>query len=163
MTAPQPNITDLTLKELQQAMSLMGEPAFRATQVHQWLFSHYASSFDDMTTLSLALRKKLSERYSIHHPELIDQQESLEENSDNATKKILLKLHDNEMVESVLIPSAERRTACVSSQVGCPFQCLFCATGTMGFRRNLSAGEITGQIYALNKICLLYTSDAADE
>ena len=152
MTTTRPNIIDLTLKELQQAMSMLGEPSFRATQVHQWLFSHYAASFDDMTTLSLALRKKLSETFSIHHPELINQLESLEEESDNPTKKILLKLHDNEMVESVLIPSAERRTACVSSQVGCPFQCLFCATGTMGFRRNLSAGEITGQIYALNKM-----------
>ncbi len=152
MTATLPNIIDLTLKELQQAMSLLGEPSFRATQVHQWLFSHSASSFDDMTTLSLALRKKLSVTYSIHHAEVIDQLESLEDNSDNPTKKILLKLPDNETVESVLIASSGRRTACVSSQVGCPFQCHFCATGTMGFRRNLSAGEITGQLYALNEM-----------
>ena len=151
MTATQPNIIDLTLTELQQAMSMLGEPSFRATQVHQWLFSHYATSFDEMTTLSLVLRKKLSETFSIHHPKLIDQHESFEE-SDNPTTKILLKLPDNEMVESVLIPSAERRTACISSQVGCPFQCHFCATGTMGFRRNLSSGEITGQIYALNEM-----------
>ncbi len=152
MTSPQTNITDLTLQELQQAITLIGEPKFRANQIHQWLFSHYASSFDDMTTLSLALRKKLSATFSIIHPELIDQHESLEENSDNPTKKILLKLTDNEMVESVLIASAGRRTACVSSQIGCPFQCHFCATGKMGFRSNLSAGEITGQIYALNEM-----------
>ena len=152
MTQQLQNIIDLTFRQLQQTMELMGEPSFRASQIHQWLFSHHASSFDDMTILSRALRKKLSDTFSIQQLQVIDRQECFEETCDNPTEKILLKLPDNENVESVLIASAERMTACVSSQVGCPLQCPFCATGNMGFRRNLSAGEMTGQVYALNKI-----------
>ena len=152
MTEPLHNITDLTLKELQQAMNSLGEPLFRATQIHQWLFSHHAASFDEMTILSRALRKKLSETYSIHHIKVIDHQESIEEDCESPTEKILLKLPMTDLVESVLIASADRMTACVSSQIGCPLQCPFCATGKMGFRRNLSAGEITGQIYSLNEL-----------
>lgn len=152
MTDPLQNITDLTLKELQQAMSSMGEPSFRATQIHQWLFSHQAASFDEMSILSLALRKKLAETFLIQPLILMEHQESIEESCDTPTEKILLKLPDNTLVESVLIASENRLTACVSSQIGCPLQCPFCATGRMGFRRNLTAGEITGQIYALNKL-----------
>ncbi|MCX6179226.1 MAG: 23S rRNA (adenine(2503)-C(2))-methyltransferase RlmN [Chlorobiales bacterium] len=118
--------------------------------MHQWLFSHHASSFDDMTILSRELRKKLSATFSIRSLQLIDRQECFEDACENPTEKILLKLPDDEMIESVLIASSDRMTACVSSQVGCPLQCPFCATGKMGFQRNLSAGEITGQIYALN-------------
>jgi len=128
----------------------MGEPPFRAAQIHQWLFSHQAPSFDNMTILSLALRQKLSERFTITRPELVEQHESLDATGDHPTEKILLKLADNNLVESVLITSGERRTACLSSQVGCPFQCSFCATGTMGLQRNLTAGEIVGQLYTLN-------------
>ncbi len=152
MTEPLQNITDLTLKELQQALSALGEPSFRATQIHQWLFSHHAASFDEMTILSLALRKKLAESFSIHQLRAVDHQECLEEGCENPTQKILLELQDGNRVESVLIASENRMTACVSSQIGCPLQCPFCATGRMGFRRNLTAGEITGQIYALNEL-----------
>ena len=152
MTTPLPNIMDLTLKELQQSMSLLGEPSFRATQIHQWLFSHHATSFDNMTILALALRTKLSETFTIFRPEVVERYESFDEACDHRTEKILLKLSDKNLVESVLIPSEERMTACVSSQVGCPFQCSFCATGKMGLRRNLSAGEITEQVYALNNM-----------
>ncbi len=155
MTEQKQNITDLTLKELKLAMSLLGEPSFRATQIHQWLFSHHATSFDEMSILSLALRKKLSETFSIHQLTLVDHQECIEESCDSPTEKILLKLADTSLVESVLIASENRMTACVSSQIGCPLQCPFCATGRMGFRRNLSAGEITGQIYALNELVAL--------
>jgi 23S rRNA (adenine2503-C2)-methyltransferase len=149
---PLPNIIDLTFNELKQAMSALGEPAFRATQIHQWLFSHQAASFDDMSILSLPLRKKLSDTFSILRPEIIQHDESIDETCPRPTEKILLKLPDGNMVESVLIPATERMTACISSQVGCPFQCTFCATGKMGFQRNLSAGEILGQVYSLNEI-----------
>ncbi len=152
MITPLPNIMDLTLKEIQQAMITLGEPSFRAHQIHQWLFSHHAPSFDTMTIMSLALRKKLSETFTIIRPEIIEHHESIDETCDHPTEKILLKLPDNNMIESVLIPSAERMTACVSSQVGCPFRCSFCATGQMGLRRNLTAGEIAGQVYALNNL-----------
>ena len=146
------NIIDLTFKELKQALAALSEPPFRAAQIHQWLFSHHSTSFQEMTILSLELRKKLAEIFSIQPLQLIDRQECFEEACDNPTEKILLKLPDNEMVESVLIASASRMTACVSSQVGCPLQCPFCATGNMGFRRNLSAGEIAGQVYALDNL-----------
>jgi 23S rRNA (adenine2503-C2)-methyltransferase len=155
MTEQKQNITDLTLKELQQAMTLLGEPSFRATQIHQWLFSHHAASFDEMTILSLALRKKLSETFFIHQLKRVEHQECFEEGCDNPTEKILLELQDKSLVESVLIASENRMTACVSSQIGCPLQCPFCATGRMGFRRNLSAGEISGQIHALNELVAL--------
>ena len=159
MTAPLQNIVDLTLKDLKLAMASMGEPSFRSAQIHQWLFSHHASSFEEMTTLTLALRKKLSETFSITPLQLIDQQESSDESCPNPTEKIVLKLPDDNIVESVLIASGDRLTACVSSQVGCPLQCPFCATGTMGFRRNLSAGEIAGQVYALNNIVAAKNSE----
>ncbi len=149
---PLPNIIDFSFKELKHAMSDLGEPAFRATQIHQWMFSHQAVSFDEMSILSLPLRKKLSETFSILRPEIIKQEESIDEKCPRPTEKILLKLPDDTMVESVLIPATDRMTACISSQVGCPFQCTFCATGKMGFQRNLSAGEILGQVYALNDI-----------
>ncbi|TLU84824.1 MAG: 23S rRNA (adenine(2503)-C(2))-methyltransferase RlmN [Chlorobium sp.] len=152
MTSSLPNIKDLTLKELQQLMTSHGEPLFRATQIHQWLFSHHAESFDDMTILSLAFRRKLSETFSIERPEIVEHLTGIEEACDYQTEKILLKLPDGNMVESVLIPSAERLTACVSTQVGCPLNCHFCATGKMGFQRNLSAGEITEQVYTLNNL-----------
>ena len=148
----QKNIIDLSFKELKQTLALIGEPSFRATQIHQWLFSHHASSFEEMTILSRDLRKKLAETFSIQPLQLIDRQKCFEEECENPTEKILLKLPDNEMVESVVIASANRMTACVSSQVGCPLQCPFCATGNMGFRRNLSAGEIAGQVYALDNL-----------
>ncbi len=152
MTQPLQNITDLTLKELQQALSTLGEPSFRATQIHQWLFSHRAATFDEMTILSLALRKKLAESFSIHQLSAVTYQECFEEGCENPTQKILLELQDGNQVESVLIASENRMTGCVSSQIGCPLQCPFCATGRMGFRRNLTAGEITGQVYALNDL-----------
>ncbi|MEI6638537.1 MAG: 23S rRNA (adenine(2503)-C(2))-methyltransferase RlmN [Chlorobium sp.] len=152
MTTPLPNIIDLSLKELQQVMIAKGEPAFRAAQIHQWLFSHQAQNFEEMTILSLGLRKKLAERFAITRPEVIEHHTSIDEACDYPTEKILLKLSDDKMIESVLIPSTERMTACLSSQVGCPFQCSFCATGKMGLQRNLSAGEIAGQVYALNNL-----------
>ncbi len=151
MTEPLPNIIDLTLSELKSAIGAMGEPAYRALQIHQWLFSRHATSFDEMSTLSLALRKKLSETLSIRPLEVMDYQENREEGCEQKTEKLLLKLPDGELVESVLITASERMTACVSSQAGCPLQCTFCATGSMGLQRNLTAGEIIGQVYALNQ------------
>ena len=152
MTEPLPNIIDLTFRDLQNTMLSMGEPSFRAGQIHQWLFSHQAKSFEEMSILSRELRKKLTETFSICPLQLIEHQETSEEGEQSPTEKILLKLPDNEMIESVLIAADERMTACVSSQVGCPLQCPFCASGRMGLRRNLSAGEITGQVFALNNM-----------
>ncbi|NTW69137.1 MAG: 23S rRNA (adenine(2503)-C(2))-methyltransferase RlmN [Chlorobiaceae bacterium] len=152
MNKPLVNIIDLSFQELQRELELLDEPSFRAKQIHQWLFSHQAKSFEEMTTLSRPLRQKLAESFSISHPELVDHLESTLESGENLTEKVLLKLPDNELVETVLIPAENRLTACLSSQAGCAFQCTFCATGQMGLHRNLTAGEITGQVYALNAI-----------
>ncbi|MEI6847457.1 MAG: 23S rRNA (adenine(2503)-C(2))-methyltransferase RlmN [Chlorobiaceae bacterium] len=157
MTIHLPNIIDMTRQELQLTLASLDEPYYKADQIHRWLFSHHAASFNDMKNLSRALQKKLAERFSIQPLEVIDHLVTSEKNNDNPTQKILLKLPDNELIETVLIPATNRMTACISSQVGCAFQCSFCATGKMGLQRNLSAGEITGQVYALNKT--LFTKD----
>jgi 23S rRNA (adenine2503-C2)-methyltransferase len=159
MTKPLANIFDLNIRELQHALASLGEPSYRAAQIHQWLFSHHAESFEEMTTLGRSLRQKLSDTFSIQPLQLIEHLESTLESGDNLTEKILLKLPDNELVETVLIPAENRVTACVSSQAGCAFQCTFCATGKMGLQRNLSAGEITGQVYALNAMLADKTPD----
>jgi 23S rRNA (adenine2503-C2)-methyltransferase len=159
MTNPLPNIIDLSLSELQHALASLGEPSYRATQIHQWLFSHHATSFEEMTTLGRSLRQKLSETFSLQPLQLVSHIASTRESGDNRTEKILLKLPDNELIETVLIPAENRLTACVSSQAGCSFQCAFCATGKMGLKHNLTAGEITGQIFALNRMLALKTPE----
>ncbi|MEI8032565.1 MAG: 23S rRNA (adenine(2503)-C(2))-methyltransferase RlmN [Chlorobiaceae bacterium] len=150
MTQPRPNILDLTLEELRTALESMGEPQYRAAQIHQWLFSHRARAFVAMSTLGVELRRKLAEAFVIQPPEPISHVESADEECGNPTEKILLKLHDGELVETVLIRAGDRRTACVSSQAGCALGCIFCATGKTGLKRNLSAGEIIAQVQALN-------------
>ncbi len=152
MTEPLPNILDLTLAELKNALASMGEPQYRAAQIHQWLFSHRAGDFEAMSTLGVALRRKLAEAFVIQTPVTVSHQECTEEACGNPTEKLLLKLYDGELVETVLIRAAGRLTACVSSQAGCAFGCAFCATGKTGLKRNLTAGEMTAQVYALNDI-----------
>ena len=124
----------------------LGEPAFRANQVWQWLWQKGATSFSSMTNVSKALRAVLEERCVIRLPEIV-----AEEKSADGTIKFLLRLTDGECVETVLIPSESREgvprvTQCLSCQVGCAMACTFCATGTMGFIRNMTMGEILGQV-----------------
>ena len=124
----------------------LAEPSFRADQVWQWLWQKGATSFAAMTNVSKATRAILEERCSIILPEIVAEQRSAD-----GTVKLLLKLHDGETVETVLIPSesregALRMTQCLSCQVGCAMACTFCATGQMGFLRNMSMGEILGQV-----------------
>jgi 23S rRNA (adenine2503-C2)-methyltransferase len=149
-----PNIKDCTIQELEAILSAFGEPGFRAAQLHRWLFSQRASDFEEMTTLGAALRKKLGETYAIRSASVIS---TVGEKKGNVsgdagpTAKYLLRLDDDETIESVLIPSGTRLTACISSQAGCPLACAFCATGSMGFRRNLTASEMTDQVFALQR------------
>lgn len=121
------------------------EPAFRADQVWQWLWKKGARSFDEMTNVSRATRALLRERCVVSRPEI-----AAERKSSDGTVKLLLRLADGETVETVLIPSESREglprmTQCVSCQVGCAMACTFCATGRMGFVRNMTMGEILGQ------------------
>lgn len=122
------------------------EPAYRAGQICQWIWQKRADSPEDMTNLSKQLRDKLAEKLDFAFPQLAREQKSAD-----GTRKFLWRLRDGESVESVLMKQGDRLTACISTQVGCPLQCTFCATGLSGFVRNLSAGEIAGQVAAIEK------------
>jgi len=145
-----PNIRDLTRTGLEAAVSALDQPAYRASQIHQWLFSHRSGNFNDITILSLALRSRLSSMYAVRAATLEEHREESGNGMEMPTTKFMVRMPDGQSVESVLIPSGDRITACISSQAGCPLKCSFCATGRMGFRRNLSPGEITDQVFLLN-------------
>jgi len=117
------------------------EPAFRARQVYEALYRQRATSFDALTVLSKPLRQELSERCSFGYPEA----DSVFHSTDG-TKRYLLRLTDDRTVETVFMPEEARDTLCISTQVGCPVGCRFCLTALMGLERNLSAGEIVGQV-----------------
>ncbi|OUO93518.1 23S rRNA (adenine(2503)-C(2))-methyltransferase RlmN [Cloacibacillus sp. An23] len=124
----------------------LGEPSYRAGQICQWIWQKRADDTEEMTNLSKALREKLAEKLDFAFPQLVREQKS-----SDGTRKFLWRLRDGESVESVLMKQGDRLTACISTQVGCPLQCTFCATGLSGFVRNLSAGEIAGQVAAIEK------------
>jgi 23S rRNA (adenine2503-C2)-methyltransferase len=144
-----PSLLGVTLSQLETALKDMGEPAFRAKQVHEWLFKRRVTSFDAMTNLPAGLRQKLAASYSLR-----SMTSATVSGSADTTRKFLLRLHDGRYVETVLIPAnpalygekSDRLTLCVSSQVGCAYDCKFCASGLAGFTRNLTAGEIVEQI-----------------
>ncbi|GAA5221802.1 23S rRNA (adenine(2503)-C(2))-methyltransferase RlmN [Membranihabitans marinus] len=145
------DIRDLTIGEITNYLIKIGEPKFRAAQIHQWLWKHGAISFDEMTNLPHTLREKLSNEFSILniHADIIQK-------SVDGTVKFRYVLKDDHKIESVLIPvvGENRFTVCVSSQVGCSLSCSFCATGQMKRKRNLSATEIYEQVYKVNQYCL---------
>ena len=129
-------------------LARLGEPGFRAGQILEWLYKRRVSRWEDMTNLPAPLRGKLSAGLPIVPLEIVR-----ESGATDATRKFLFRLGDGMMIETVLIPAspalygeaADRRTACVSSQVGCAYGCKFCASGLDGWKRNLSAGEMVGQ------------------
>ena len=125
----------------------LNQPKFRADQICQWLWQKHVYDAEEMTNLSLPLRELLTQRVDFSAPALAKEQRS----KLDGTRKYLWRLRDGETVESVLLKQGERLTACVSTQVGCPLACTFCATGLSGFVRNLSAGEIAGQFLAMEK------------
>ena len=139
------DIRTLTYEELEQFLFSIQEKKFRAKQIWTWLWQRGVGSFEEMTDLSLALRSKLQEHFAFART-VIEQ----EVQSRDKTAKFALKLHDGLLIEGVLIPSGDRVTACVSSQVGCPLHCAFCATGTMGFTRNLHYAEIVDEYVLMN-------------
>lgn len=145
MSAPQ-NIRHLSLSELENYFTTIGQPKFRVKQVHEWLWQKHAHSFDDMTNLSKGLRNKLASEFTL--PAL---QVETVQNSEDGTIKSRFKTSDGHMIEGVLIPTEARKTACVSSQIGCSLSCKFCATGYMERRRNLSYDEIYDQVVLINQ------------
>ena len=137
-----PLINDFTLQELTEQITAMGEPAYRAKQIWQMVYKQLAASPSDFSNLSKELRQKLDETWCF---EPLRVEKDLK-SADGQTNKLLFRLWDDRFIESVLMRYRERNTICISTQVGCPMNCAFCATGQMGFIRNLSAGEITAQI-----------------
>lgn len=135
------NIRTLSLEQITDLFKELNEPAFRAKQLYDWLWNKRAINFDDMSNFPKALRDKLSENFEIHAVEIQDLQISSDK-----TIKCAMKLHDNYVVESVLIPQGDRMTACISSQVGCSLTCKFCATAKLKRMRNLTADEIYDQV-----------------
>ncbi len=136
------NLLNLSKTELTALLMEQGEKKFRAKQVWQWLYRRYAVDIDEMANLPKSLRAKLAEIAIIHTPSPIAAMES----GDGNTFKTLFQFGDNEEIEVVLMKYDKRRTLCISTQAGCAMGCPFCATGQMGFRRNLSAGEIVAQV-----------------
>lgn len=135
------DIRKLSAEELKGFFTQHGEQGFRAKQVHEWLWKKSATSFDEMTNLSAALREFLAEHFAINAVKVDVKQVSKDE-----TIKSSFRLFDGNLAEGVLIPADDRMTACVSSQVGCSLTCKFCATGYMDRKRNLDAAEIYDQV-----------------
>ncbi|HTO94620.1 MAG TPA: 23S rRNA (adenine(2503)-C(2))-methyltransferase RlmN [Bacteroidota bacterium] len=158
MTGRRTNLLGMTRDELSAFVRETGESAYRGGQLYQWLYARGASSFGGMTDLARNFRARLDEVAAIGAPEAVGEKRS----SADGTVKLLFALEDGLRVESVLIPPASafrgeageqnRLTLCVSTQVGCALDCAFCATGTMGFTRNLTPGEIVGQVLAAARV-----------
>ena len=122
----------------------LGLPPFRAAQLFRWIHRRGATSFEEMTDLPVGLREALARRFFLR-PLALD----LVQESSDGTLKYRLKTWDGRFLETVFMPETKRRTLCVSSQVGCAMGCAFCRTATMGLVRQLTTGEIVGQVYAV--------------
>jgi 23S rRNA (adenine2503-C2)-methyltransferase len=145
------DIRALTKEQLRDFFTANGDKAFRGNQVYEWLWSKHAHSFDDMTNVAKATRQMLEANFVINHIH-VDQMQK----SEDGTVKNAVRLHDGLVVESVLIPTETRTTACVSSQVGCSLDCNFCATARLKRMRNLNPDEIYDQVAAIDAESRLY-------
>lgn len=142
------NLYDLTLPQLTELVSGWGVPSFRAKQIWHWLYKQLAPDPAQMTTLPAGLIDRLTQETSVGNLETVISRHS----SDGETEKRLFRLADGETIETVLMDYHHRHTVCVSSQVGCGFGCVFCATGQMGWKRNLSSGEIIAQVIEFERV-----------
>ncbi len=142
-----PNLKNLSLTALAAAITSLGEPPFRAKQVAKWLYQKRVDGFDAMANISKESHRKLAEHFTAEKLAV----SAVLESSHKDAVKFGFKLADSEfLVESVLLVDGERRTACLSSQLGCNLGCVFCETGAMGFVRNLTQAEILGQLIGIN-------------
>ena len=140
------NIKDYDIEDLKEELKLLGEKAFRAEQIFRWIYIEKVKSFDEMTNLSIDLRKKLSENYTMCNYEILGKRES-----SDGTKKYLFDILDGNAIETVLMQYHHGKTLCVSSQIGCRMGCKFCASTGIAFVRNLTPGEIVEQIVAVEQ------------
>ncbi len=151
MSQTKQDIRALSKEQLMAFFTANGDKAFRGKQVYEWLWKKGIHQFDDMTNLSHETRQLLNDAFSINHIEV----DTMQRSSDG-TLKNAIRLHDGLVVESVLIPTPKRTTACVSSQVGCSLDCKFCATSRLKRMRNLNPDEIYDQVVAIDKQSRLY-------
>jgi 23S rRNA (adenine2503-C2)-methyltransferase len=138
------DLAELNLAELTEAVVTNGGQPFNARQVAHWIYRQGVTNFAQMTNLSVTLRQVFAETFTVSTPNI-----ERSERSSDGTVKLLLGLTDGRQIEAVFIPDTPGKTFCISTQVGCAMQCGFCLTGKMGFTRNLSTGEIVGQIRVL--------------
>src|SRR6266404_5599237 len=151
-TAAKIDIKSLQLPELDEKVRAFGEPLYRTRQIADWLYQKRVQSFDEMTDLPREFRKRLAEEFDFSKSEIVRVL-----GSHDTTRKFLLRLNDESLIESVLIPASpalygsrsDRRTICISTQVGGAYGCKFCASGLEGFSRNLKPNEIVDQIIAV--------------
>jgi 23S rRNA (adenine2503-C2)-methyltransferase len=147
LTLPKKDIRSLDQELLKADFMAAGYPAFRAKQVYEWLWKKGARDFEEMTNLSLETREWLHQNYNILSVKILTHQKS-----NDGTIKLAFQLHDDAIIEGVLIPTDTRMTACVSSQVGCSLSCAFCATGFLKRQRNLEAAEIYDQVWLIDQL-----------
>ena len=140
------NIKDYDLPELKEKFISLGEKEYRAEQVFQWIYKEHVNSFDEMTNLSLELRNKLKENFSLHTFKILKKQVSKD-----GTKKYLFDVLDGNCIETVLMEYKYGKTICVSTQIGCKMGCKFCASTYIDFSRNLTSGEIVEQLLAVER------------
>src|SRR3984893_5755760 len=148
------DIKSLQLDELQEKLRELGEPSYRAGQIADWLYKKRVDAIEQMTDLPRDLRARLEESFRCEHLEIVRVL-----GAHDMTRKFLFRLSDGSLIESVLIPASpalcgeksDRRTVCISTQVGCAYGCKFCASGLEGFSRNLRANEIIDQISAIER------------
>jgi 23S rRNA (adenine2503-C2)-methyltransferase len=153
-TAAKTDLKSLTLSELREQLRNWHEPSYRGAQITDWLYKKRVDTIDEMTNLPQPLRKRLSETFSLGRTDAVRML-----GARDTTRKFLFRLADGNLIESVLIPASlalyggrsDRRTICVSTQVGCAYGCKFCASGLEGFSRNLSANEIVDQLIAVER------------
>src|SRR3954470_457390 len=140
------DLAEMELPELEQALESMGHPRFHGRQLFQWVHKRGVTDFAEMTDLGRDLRSALAGAFHVVTPDVVRR-----ETSNDGTAKFLLRLEDGHLIESVYIPDTPAQTFCVSTQVGCAMKCGFCLTGKMGIIRNLTAGEIAGQVRVLTR------------
>jgi len=138
------DLADLERPALEALLEASGVERFRARQIFRWIHRHGVTNIDAMTDLSRQLRTTLADAFTLTTPVLVER-----EKSTDGTEKFLLRLADGRQIESVFIPDTPAMTFCISTQVGCAMACAFCLTGKMGLVRNLTAGEIVGQVRVL--------------
>ncbi|MFO7635863.1 MAG: 23S rRNA (adenine(2503)-C(2))-methyltransferase RlmN [Clostridia bacterium] len=140
------NLLDLSYESLGRELIEMGLPSFKTGQIWEWLYRKNTFDFNGMTDLSKEHREVLAEKYAVHLPKIVGKQKSID-----GTEKFLMEMEDKKLVECVLMEYSYGHSLCISSQVGCRMGCVFCASGQSGYERNLTPGEMTGQILSVGR------------